>query len=190
MAANGLEELYKSLQLTASNVQNKLEKQQTDRLHSIINVDQSGQAEFISWECLLPAGDGGKRTHELLRIPLASLYTTEQMSISELSIEFDCDIKKQKSASSQQKYKINPLSDASGNKEKHHSFKLIAQATNDFIPDLIIDELPVDDYLEHFDELSAVKNKWYSLNSNISRRLFLLLTLLIIDITIMFFSKI
>jgi hypothetical protein len=191
MTTNGLDELLKSIQLTADNAQKKMEERQSDRLRSIINVDQNGQPESLTWECRLPSGDGGKRTHEILRLPWALLYPAESMGIKELSIEFDCDIKKvkQTSTSSQPEYMITPMGHKRSDKKYGHNLKLVAQAINDFVPESTIDELPIDDFLDRLDEFSSDRKKWYSLKNISIRRFFFLLILIIIDITIMLFTN-
>lgn len=190
MAANGLQDLYQSLQLTASNAQQKLNAQQTNRLRSIINLDQEGQPEFISWQCQLPAGDGGVRTHEMLRLPLASLYPTEGMEITELSLEFGCKIKEQKQRKKEPKtqYKITTISHVPDN-NKNHTFKLIAQETNDYVPQSTIDGMPTCDYLEHVSQQNLKNKKRHLLGNRMSRRIFLLFFLMMADLALIFFSS-
>lgn len=191
MTTNGLDELLKSIHSTADNVQKKMEEQQTDRLRSIINADKNGQPEFLTWECRLPSGDGGKRTYEILRLPWASLYPAESMGIKELSIEFDCDIKevKRKITSSQPEYMITPVSHKRSDKKHGHKLKLVAQSINDFIPESTIDELPINDFLNRLDEQPPNQEKWYHLKNNTIKRIFCLFILIIIDLTIMLFTN-
>ena len=191
MTTNGLDELLKSIQLTADNAQNKMEERHSDRLRKIINADKNGQPEFLTWECRLPSGDGSKRSYEILRLPWACLYPTESMGIKELSLEFDCDIKKVKrtSTSSQAEYMITPVSHKRSDKKHGHKLKLVTQSINDFIPESTIDELPIDDFLDRLEDQSANKKQWYSLKNNNTRRVFFLFILIIIDLTIMLFSN-
>ena len=94
MTTYRLDELAKALQSTFDVSREKIDKQQTERLSRVINIDPLGQPEFLSWECRLPSGDGGERTFEMLRLPWASLCRTETMNIAELSIELDCKVGK------------------------------------------------------------------------------------------------
>jgi len=191
MTTNGLDELLKSIHSAADNAQKKMEEQQSDRLRSIINADQNGQPEFLTWECRLPSGDGGKRTHEILRLPWASLYPTESMGIKELSIEFDCNINevKRKATNSQPEYMITPVSHKRSDKKHEHKLKLVAQSINDFIPESTIDELPINDFLNRLDDQPSNQEKWYHLKNNTIKRIFCLFILIIIDLTIMLFTN-
>lgn len=191
MTTNGLQELYQSLQLTASNAQQKLNEQQTNRLRSVINVDQKGQPEFISWECSLPTGDGTTRNHQMLRLPLVSLYPAESLKITELSLEFGCKIKEQKPTENKPhaKYKITPLSHRSDN-NKSHTIKLIARDTNDYMPQSTIDGMPTSEYLDYFShQQSLIKKKKHLFVHRAVRGILFLLILIMTDLALIYFSK-
>jgi len=191
MTTNTLDQLIKSFQLTASNAHDKIEQRQYDRLRSVINADQNGEPEFITWECKLPSGDGGERRYEILRVPWASLYPPEGVEITEVSMEFGCDIKnlKRKKTGSQAEYLITPVSHKRAKNNEGHTLKLVARTSNEFIPESTIDEQPIGDYLDRLDALSSNEKKWYSPESKITRLIYLLLLLLIIGFTIIFFTK-
>lgn len=94
MTTYRLDELAKALQSTFDGSREKIDKQQTERLSKVININSLGQPEFLSWECRLPSGDGGERNFEMLRLPWAGLCQTETIDIAELSIELDCKVRK------------------------------------------------------------------------------------------------
>lgn len=188
MEVNELDALSKSLQSISSNAQKNLETRQTNRLRNLINVDSSGEPEFISWECMLPAGDGSERNHELLRIPLASLYQSEDVVISELSIEFDCRIEKTKSASVNVKnaYKIVPTRTKPDKHNKNHSLKTMSCAANNYQPVTAIDNIPIDDYFDCIETDASPRKNWYRLENTTTRRVYLVVILVTFDLMLMF----
>lgn len=190
MTANGLQALYKSLQSTASNAQQQLDEKQTNNLRSVINLDQKGEPEYISWECSVPAGDGSTRAHQILRLPLASLYPAESLKITELSLEFGCRIKEQKSTAekSQAKYKISPTRHRADN-NKNHTLKLIARETSDYMPQSTIDGMPTSDYLEYFSRQQSLIKKKHPFARMVIRTILFLLILMMVDLAFMFFSS-
>ena len=188
MTAYRLDEFVKSLQSTVDKTQKTLDEQQADGLRKVVNLDQNGQPEFLTWECRLPSGDGGKRTYEMLRMPWASLYPSESMEVTELSVEFNCDIKKAKpsSADSQPKYTVTPTRHKQADKKQGHEFKMHLKATDDFAPETTIDELPLDDFLNGLDDPASDEAKRYSQETKNRNLLFLLLILLIAAIITIF----
>jgi len=189
VATRDLNDLLTLLHNTARSTQKKVDEMQLEKLHSVINANQNGQPESLTLECQLPSGDGGKRTHEFLRVPLASLYSSESLKIQEISVEFACDVKKtkHKRSDSQDKYVITPLADMCEEKEYCRTFKIITREESDFTTETTIDSLPIDDYLDRLDEKSATETKWDSFKNKISGRLLLLLFLLLIDLAFLFF---
>ncbi len=181
MTAYRLDEFVKSLQSTADKTQKTLDDQQADGLRKVVNLDQNGQPEFLTWECRLPSGDGGKRTYEMLRMPWASLYPSESMGVTELSVKFNCDIKKARPGSqkSQPKYTLTPTRHKQADKKQGHEFKIDIKATNDFVSETTIDKLPLDDFLDRLDDSVPDKETWYGLETSNRKILFLLLILLL-----------
>ncbi len=181
MTAYRLDEFVKSLQSTADKTQKTLDEHQAAGLRKVVNLDQNGQPEFLTLECRLPSGDGGKRTYEMLRMPWASLYPPESMGVTELSVEFNCDIKKARpgSQNSQPKYTLTPTKQKQADKKQGHEFKVHIKATNDFASETTIDKLPLDDFLDRLDGSAPDKEKWYSLETNNRKLIFLLFILLL-----------
>ena len=89
-----LDELAQALCLTLHCSQKKIDQGVANRLSKVIDMDKQGQPESLVWECRLPAGDGGERTVEMLRLPWAILCQTKTVDITMVSIEFDCKVKK------------------------------------------------------------------------------------------------
>lgn len=89
-----LDELADALHSTLRGSQEKIDRQNEERLKKVIHLDSQGDPESLNWECRLPAGDGSERNISLLRMPWESLEQTQAVNISELSIELNCKIKK------------------------------------------------------------------------------------------------
>ncbi len=126
MTTYRLDELAKALQSTFDGSREKIDKQQTERLSKVINIDPLGQPEFLSWECRLPSGDGGERTFEMLRLPWAGLCRTETIDIAELSIELDCKVRKtsRRKDTDQAPLTATPTKQDDPTKENTHRIKL------------------------------------------------------------------
>lgn len=93
MATYNVDKLALALKATLDGSQETIDKQQAEQLKKIIDIDQRGHPEFLTWECRLPSGDGGERDYELLRLPWASFLESEKLDIAKLSIELNCRIK-------------------------------------------------------------------------------------------------
>jgi len=184
MTTIGLDELYKTIQSTARQAQTSLDQKHASLLESVINVNDEGETDFLSWECQLPSGDGSHRKHQLLRVPLASLFPAEQITISELSLEFDCNIKrKHRAKDSTAEFKITPVDHASN--KKTSKFKLVADMDNDYFPASSIDAIETTEYLGHYDQLVSTTNNYWK---TLSRQLILFFVLFIIEILIILLS--
>jgi hypothetical protein len=92
MIVYDLDILAKRLQSTLDHAQDRLDRRQERLLQQLIDVGSDGEPKSLSWVCRLPAGDGGRSTFELLRLPWASLRSAEAVRIASISIGLDCRI--------------------------------------------------------------------------------------------------
>lgn len=175
------ESFCRSLQSTLTNAQKKIDTQQEKYLQSLINLGDDGMPEYISWHCDLLAGDGSVKKQELLRIPLVGLFSSESLEITELSIDFNCDIKKQKKKTDADasRYLISPLGRS---EENQNQFRVNASIEDDYLPEVTINEEPIDDYLQSLDAELRNKPKWYSVRHKVTGKIYLLSALVIIDL--------
>jgi hypothetical protein len=140
-----------------------------NRLSATIAVDGEGQPQHVSWECKLPSGDGTERQHSLLKIPWESFYVDEPMSITEVSLEFECSIKKIKTNESMDHYLITAKNTGDGSSEEKktgHVFKLTLNSENDFTPELLLNEQGLEEYIEQNKKEKGGKNSVLSRISN------------------------
>ena len=196
MASTELNDLLRLLQNTAAGTQKKIDEMQSDRLSSVINADQNGQPDSLTLECKLPSGDGKDRTYEMLRIPLASLYSSEDLKIKEISIEFDCDVRKVKHEHSDHydAFVITPLNEAMGDKCKDnsncHTFKITSREDNGFLAESIIDDSSIEKYLDCLDAEDLTDKSHHDATNNVTRRLIFLLILLLIDLMLLLYISV
>jgi len=185
MDVRDAETFYHSLQSSLSNAQKKLETRQAEYLQSLININDEGSPEYISWYCELPAGDGSVKNQELLRMPLVSLFPSESIEISELSIDFNCAIKreKKKTETDVSHYRVTQLERT---KAKQNLFKINLSIENDYQPEVTINDVPVDNYLDVFDAQLINRPSWYSARHKITGKIYLLCALSIVDLLLVF----
>ncbi len=126
MASNRLDDVANALRDSFEKSQETIAQQQSSRLSRLINMDEQGEPDYLTWECRLPAGDGQERNFELLRMPYASLSHTQTYDIAEVSIELDCKIKKNKAQNkqSQPTFTATPVKREEANQEELHRLKL------------------------------------------------------------------
>jgi hypothetical protein len=94
MAIYDLDFVIEALHSAFCNAQSAVRRQQEAILQRVIDVGEDGEPKYLTWMCRLPSGDGGERAYEMVRMPFACLRSSEMMDVSELSMEFDCDIRK------------------------------------------------------------------------------------------------
>jgi hypothetical protein len=94
MAGYNLDFLIMALQSAVANAQHAVRRQQEAALQQVIDIGDDGKPKYISWVCCLPSSDGGECSYEMMRMPFVSLRSNQVMVISELSVEFGCEIKK------------------------------------------------------------------------------------------------
>ena len=92
MDGRDLDTLMEGLQSSASEAQRRLDRHQERLLKQLIDIGRDGEPKSLSWICRLPSGTGAQRDVELLRLPWASLRSTESMRIARLSVSLDCRI--------------------------------------------------------------------------------------------------
>ncbi len=79
--------LIRALQSSLTGAQAALDRRQEQTIERMIDLAEDGSPEFVTWRCPSLSGDGRMRTHELLRVPWASLSSPTMMNISELSVQ-------------------------------------------------------------------------------------------------------
>jgi len=153
MNSCSVDTMAKSLGSLAAIAQKRLDDERS-RLSATIAVDGEGQPKHVSWECKLPSGDGIQRQQSLLKIPWESFYVDEPMSITEVSLEFECSVKKTKAKDSMDHYLITPKNTGTGSphekkpKKTELVFKLTLNTETDFTPELLLNEQGLDEVFE------------------------------------------
>ena len=99
MAIYDLSELIDSLQSARDRAQKRSEGRQQRLLEHMVEIGMDGEPKSLSWVSRLPSGDGGHRTHELIRLPWASLRSNAPGYVATVSITFDCEVAPQKASS-------------------------------------------------------------------------------------------
>jgi hypothetical protein len=92
MAVYDLNDLIESWQSARKRAQKCSDRQQQRLLEHLIEIGGDGEPKSLSWVSRLPSGDGGRRTHELIRLPWASLRSTSPLYITTASVTFDCQM--------------------------------------------------------------------------------------------------
>lgn len=148
MTTYGLDELAKALRSTLIRSQESLDRKKVKRLRQTIIVDNNGHPELLTWECRLPSGDGNEQHFEVLRLPWASLSQSESVDITELSVEFNCKVRRtlQRKDKNQISLTATPVNRGKAAKETTHSIKLSVsqQEPETFVS---INETTIDDFL-------------------------------------------
>lgn len=162
MKTCSVDSLAKSLGSLAGIAQKRMSDEQ-NRLSTTIDVDSEGEPRYVNWECRLPSGDGRDRELSLLKIPWESFYTNDPLSITEISVEFDCTIKKKSSAGSVEQYLLKPKNQIAGKRDSgkpkrgEHRFKIMLTRENDFTAETYLDDQPLEDFLDQ--EASAEEER-------------------------------
>ncbi len=155
MKTENMEDIVGALQATVRKAQASLDADfaQAKRLRKVIDIDEDGQPEFLTWECRLPSGDGGERNHTILRLPWPSLNPTESYHVTELSLQFDGELKERRSrrAGPATDLLLKPIRATRSGRQGTMRFSLTLAEANEFAPDVTIDERPLDDFLEALD---------------------------------------
>lgn len=143
-----VDELAKTLQSTLAGSQESLDWQQAKRIRRTIIVDDQGEPEFLTWECRLPADDGNEQHFEMLRLPWTSLSQTESLGITELSIEFDCKVRKEsrRRKKNQAALTASPIKSGKAAKKATHHIKLSA-SKHEPETSVNIDGMAIEDFL-------------------------------------------
>jgi len=191
VATRELNDLLMYMQSTAQGAQQKIDEMQLQKLHSVINAGQHGQPDSLSLECQLPTTDGGQKKYEFLRVSLTSLCASESLQIKEISLEFACDVKKEKPKRSDfvSRYVITHRGKECAEKEHCHDFKVASGIDSDFQAQASIDTLPLEDYLLELDETSNRAQKQPSIKNHLFRGLLFLLFLILTDFALLFFTN-
>ncbi len=147
-----VDKLEKSLCSLAALAQKRMIDDRS-RLSATIDIDAEGQPKYVNWECRVPSGDGKQRQQSLLKIPWESFYTDEPLSITELSVEFECTIHQEKAKDSTDHYILKPhgTRESAGEKQTAnsvHLFKIALNADNEFSPERSIDSQNSEEYFE------------------------------------------
>ena len=126
MADYDLDDLIRALQWTVGKGQRALRRQQQEVLQRIIDLGENGEPKYLTWVCRLPSSDGGERSYEIMRIPWASLPSTEMLGISELSVEFPCRIRQTRpeEGSNVSSITVVPIRRAKKQEDKAHSIRI------------------------------------------------------------------
>ena len=99
MTEHDLNHLVEGLRSAWDRAQRRSEGRQQRLLEHMIEIGRDGEPQSLCWVSRLPSGDGGQRTHELIRLPWASLRSAAPGYVATASITFDCEVAPQKASS-------------------------------------------------------------------------------------------
>lgn len=89
MTTHSFDALIDALSSSVSDVQKSLTKKQCGELRRVYS-DESGKA--LTWTFYVPSGDGCEEHYTPIEIPLLSLRSNYALQLTQLSVEFDCDL--------------------------------------------------------------------------------------------------
>jgi hypothetical protein len=166
MAGYDLDDLIRALQRTVGKGQRAVRRQQQEVLQRIIDLGENGEPKYLTWVCRLPSGDGGERSFEMMRIPWASLPSTEMMEISELSVEFPCKIRETRpeGRSDESTITVVPIRGSQKQKDKAHSIRIALRGPEGgqgevTVDGVVLKEIENDRFLLAQEELSRLLRK-------------------------------
>jgi hypothetical protein len=140
MAGYDLDFLVMALQSAVANAQRAVKRQQEAALQRVIDIGDDGEPKYITWVCSLPSGDGRERSYEMMRMPFASLRSNQLMAISELSVEFGCEIRRppQHEGSSSSQLIIVPRKKTKKREEHAHRMRITLRGPDGGEGDVIV----------------------------------------------------
>lgn len=143
MAGYNLDFLIMALQSAVANAQHAVRRQQEAALQQVIDIGDDGKPKYISWVCCLPSSDGGECSYEMMRMPFASLRSNQVMVISELSVEFGCEIKKplQQEVSNSSQLIVDPRRRTKKRAECAHRIRITLRDPDGGEGDVIVDSV-------------------------------------------------
>lgn len=170
MKTCSLDDLSKSLKIAAEKTQASIERIHTKGLSKFIETDDDGQHQAVVWQCCLPLASGEEHSYELLRIPWTDFVASEKAVVSEISLDFYCDVKQKRSKRDGllDTCTLSPSNRPSTNnlhrrysqgKNKNiagkHHFKMVWRSDQDTLPVTTIDGKNLEEsFLEHADKIS------------------------------------
>jgi hypothetical protein len=186
MAGYDLDDLIRALQSTVGKPRRTLRRQQEEILQQIIDLGEDGEPKYLTWVCWLPSGAGGERRYEMMRIPWAGLRSTEMMEISELSVEFNCNIRETQpqEVSNLSNLTVVPIRRSKKHKDKAHSIKITLRGPEGGEGEVTVDGVVLKETEDHRfllskEELSQLLRKGSSRIKRLFRWRSLLLWLLL-----------
>ncbi len=96
MAEHDVFRLFKGLRAARDRAQLRSDRRQQRLLEELIEIGRDGKPQSLCWVSRLPSGDGSHRTHELIRLPWASLRSVAPHYVATASISIDCHVAPEK----------------------------------------------------------------------------------------------
>lgn len=188
MTTFNLDDLNKCLRLTADQAQASFNHQHAKGLSKYIEVDSDGQPRAIVWQCHLPLVSGQEHRYEILRIPWTDFYNNEPTTVSELSMDFLCEIKQKRPQNKElpNSYTVVPSSDhdnKNSRRDKHHCL-ISLKKEYDWQTEIIIDDIPIKEFLMQCETKPEMNNHSFTLKRNSLTTIIIVLILVIMMISL------
>lgn len=135
--ADNLNDLVDTLQSAFDKAQKSVDDRQNRQIHRQFDVDQNGEAKSLSWSFSTKLDDGKEHTYELIKIPLHNLHPNNSISVTELSIELDCNIETTKNDDEEQLSKV--ILTKQKNNDEGHKLKIALHREADQKPKISLD---------------------------------------------------